>query len=202
MNYYQHINKLPLSRFIDALCDDNLQALVIDGEPSKEQLESAWGDIQQQYADALGDMEYRLYLSLFKEIGKLSISIQQAELMLSAVSRFYVPLFVKKLNELMGTKKVLNVEDRAGYDRQLKEWDSRKKGVEIQLELKTISFNKLQKKMEERNTKPTREYFGSMINLLEEHFGAKIEEESITVFRYVDRVKRLNKQIENNLKKG
>lgn len=201
MTLYTHINKLPLSRFMDALCDEDLTALVIEGEATKEELEAAWSDLQQQYADALGDMEYRLYLSLFKEINKLSITIQQITLMVEYLRRYHVEVFVKKLNTLLGSKMVFDVTNEEQYERNLRSAESRRKGLEMQMELKTISFNRLQKKMEARAQKPSREYFGSMLNLLEEHFGAKIDEHTITVFRYVDRVKRLSKQIEHNLNK-
>lgn len=200
MKLYTHINRLPLNRFQTALCDGDLSVLVQEGEPDAETLQTLWGDLQAQYAEALGDMEYKLCLSLFKEIYRLTLTIQMAEMLINVLQRFYVERFKNELNKVLGVKCVLDVDKPSEYDAELKRCLSRAKGYSIQLDLKTIAYKKLQQKMQSQKA-ITVEYFASMVNLLEEQFHAPIDEEKTTVFKYVERVRRLEKMIEQNAKR-
>src|ERR1044072_6283374 len=58
--WYHRITELPLSRFVDCLVDDTIYALVLSGKPTDEELNAAWVSIQGEYAEAIGNHEYRL----------------------------------------------------------------------------------------------------------------------------------------------
>lgn len=196
MKYHQHITTLPLERFIDCLVDGNLQALVIEGEVPNDVLNEAWEAIQHQYAETLGDGEQRLYLTMFKEVNHLTITLNQIYLLCDVLSKVYVKQFATQLNSLTGKSFPFNVQDEASYEADIKKSLDASMKYRVRLDMKLIAFNKLQQKIEAKGgDKPTREYFLSMLNVLEEHFKTKMEE-SMTVYRYADRLKRMSRTIE------
>jgi hypothetical protein len=61
--FYRSISNLPLFKYRDCTVNGNLSALIISGFPPESELRSAWLDIQQEYADVIGDNEQRNYLN-------------------------------------------------------------------------------------------------------------------------------------------
>src|SRR4029079_10802111 len=63
---YTSIHKLPLCRFIDVAVDEHFHSLVISGNPSPEEMKSAWDDILLQYNDAIGATKGNKSISAYK----------------------------------------------------------------------------------------------------------------------------------------
>lgn len=189
--YYRSIGKLPLSRFIDVVVDNNIYALVITGHPTIEQLHDAWNDINSQYADAIGDAEYKLYLSAFKDVTVLTLTLQAIEACIDTLKLFPHAYLFDELNRLLSTSFNFDFKDYDEYQKLLKRCWQRSRSFKIQLDLKLISFEAIRKKFEDSKP-PTREYFQSILITLSDHAKYPIME-TITVFEFAERLHRLNK---------
>lgn len=76
---YDHIDNLPMNIFIDCICDQFFKKLIIEGEPSEDQLLEAWDIIFYQYIDANQDNEAVYILELKKDIALLEHKIKLIE---------------------------------------------------------------------------------------------------------------------------
>jgi len=205
LSIYLSIDTLPLSRFIDCMVDNNLNALIISGTPeSTFQLQSAWENIQQQYTEAVGSSEFKLYLSLYKEVSLLKIEcdlLQSAANILCEIQNYLVthpeaPEFVLKaqtiwaaeVNKILKTNFRFNHLDKSTYEAELNKCISRGKSIKIKLELKLLAFAAIQKK-NKGGEAMDRRYFDSMLITISDHAKYEISE-NITVSKYCERIKR------------
>lgn len=199
--FYSSATKLTMDRFITCMVEGELSSLVISGKPTNEQLSKAWLDIQQEYSDAIGDSEYTYYLNVFKETALLTIKLSSIQILVEILSNFYSEDFCIELNKLLDKKIKLNFDEKEDYYKQLQACLTRSKSLKIRIELKNIELGALQKKFSSaKRVEPTREYFQAMFTTLSDHAKYFIDEKSITVFQYCDRIRRINKQYEQNKK--
>jgi hypothetical protein len=199
--WYRHITELPLNRFIDCLVDDNIYALVITGNPDQVELKAAWLDIQSEYADAIGNSEYRLFVNLMKEVIVLGTTLDQINVLVSLLEEYYHIEIHQRLNKLLNATIALDPTDPDKYKAGLKGAIMRSKSIKIKLDLKNIQLKDIQAKMEEPGKKPEREYFHSVLITLSDHAKYQIAD-NITVYEYCDRVKRFVKYCEQAIKQG
>lgn len=189
--YYLSINQLPLSRFIDIVVDNNFYALVISGKPTDEQLFQAWDIIRMEYADAIKDHETRLLVSMEKELNRLKITHQQILQAIQVLRDYYTPEFKDILNDLLKTSFKLDVRFKEDYDKDLKRAYNRSKGLLIEINLKQLAYDGMLTKYQGENKKPTREYFQGILITLSDFVQYQLQD-SITVFEFCDRIRRLN----------
>ncbi len=197
---YQNITELPLSRWMDLTIDGYTKALVKEGNPPADALIKAEHQIRIQYADARGDHHYRMYINLMNEIGVLEISLNQINFIINTLRTVYQPLLAKELNILLTTSFVFDVKNAEAYDKMLDRCANRAKGIKINLDLKTIAFKKLEEKYQTgANTNATREYYMGALIVLSDDAGYPLPD-SITVWEFLERVRRYNKKNEPKLK--
>jgi hypothetical protein len=189
--WYSSINKLPLTRFIDAIVDNNLSALIISGRPTDIELDLAWQDIQLEYSDALGDGEAKLQANLTRQISILQITLQQIEMLIEVLGEVYYEDFSVKLNGLLKTNFVFNPKEPETYSKNLKACFSRSRGIKIDLHIKQEQLKGISGKQTDSNFKYTREYFQSMLITISDHAKYQIMD-NITVFEFCNRIKRFN----------
>jgi len=199
--WYQNITELPLNRFIDVLVDNNYAALIVAGYPAQEELLLAWAGIQSEYADAIGDHEHRMYVSLFKEVTQLGLTLQTIEYLVEILEQVYDPKLGAMLNKLLLTTFKFDPADPEKYHATLKRCLMRSKGIKIDLELKRGQLKAMEKKNDETGDKPSREYFQSILITLSDHAQYPIHD-SITVFEFCTRIKRYTQYCEQAKKTG
>jgi hypothetical protein len=199
---YRNLTDLPLSKYIDGVVNGNVSAIIKSGTCNDEsELIEAWTDITQQYAEAIGDQEQKLFLSLFIEINKLSVAIEQIASLVKALGTCYVKEFANKLNLLLSTSFKFDVFDKAGYDKDLQRCLNRSKGYQIQLDLKLSQFQSIQKKESNPGIGPDHAYFQSILLTLSQYVKYEVNETRISVFQFCEMIKRLNKHLELMSKK-
>lgn len=184
---YQHINELPLSRFIECLVDNNLKVLIISGVPEEDVLNEAWANIYEQYVEAIGDSENKMYLRLLKDIAKLDNKLKIIELIVKVLATPYRDNSAQEL--IMELNKLCNTNFKFNDPSELQRCINRSKSIKIQLELKMAQFKEMQNKMESHNKMPTREYFLSILITLSDYSKYEITD-SITVYSFCERMKR------------
>jgi hypothetical protein len=199
---YRNLTDLPLSKYIDGMVNGNVSSIIKSGSCTDEsELIEAWAIINQQYAETIGDHEQKLFLSLFIEINKLSVVIEQIARYVKALDKLYVKQFADALNKLLVTNFKFDVKDPASYDRDLQRCIKRSKGYQIQLDLKLSQFEAIQKKQENPGQRPDHAYFQSILLTLSEHLKYEVNESRISVFQFCEMIKRLNKFLEAMSKK-
>jgi hypothetical protein len=191
--YYRTIYQLPLSRFIDAQVDKNLFALVISGTPSIVELTAAWESIKLEYADKMGDLEYRMYLNLFKDINRLKATIDEIRELVAILQETYVEKFIRKLNNLLVTNFVFDVSKPAEYDKLLDRCYNMTGGLQLRLELLMNNYKAIEAK-HAGNKEPGREYYLSLLITLSDNAGYGLSE-SITVFEFCERMARATEKV-------
>lgn len=185
---------MPLHVFISGTVDKNISAIIRRGVCSDESiLINAWENIKSQYAETIGDQEQLLYLSLYKQINKLSITIEQVDILIRTLQRFYVTQFADELNKLLNTSFVFDVTDLNAYKKNLSRCRSRCKSFEVTLELKMAQFEAISNK-EKKGQVADRAYYLSIRNTLWQFMGDYVPD-TITVYEFADLIKRLNAEI-------
>jgi hypothetical protein len=193
--WYQHITDLQLRNFIDCVVNDNYHALVITGNPSAQDLLLAWSEIQAEYADVMGDYEHKLFVALFKEVTLLKISLQTIHCLIEILREVHYEPFTAELNKLLRTSFVFDPADQNKYQETLRRCYNRSKGIKIDLELKLVQFKAIEKKNMEAGSKPTKEYFQSILITLSDHATYPVQD-TITVYEFADRIRRFHNYCE------
>lgn len=207
MKYYDHIAKLPLSAFIECLCDNNLRALVIEEDPENKIdeyiLQGAWIDIQEQYAEVMGDAEQRIYLKYVREINCEITTLHQVHACIEILEKVgYNDYFAEELSSLLKMKFTFNTSDLTSYNTTLQRAKDRIPGLEMRIELKQFQIDELEQRMKKKEgSKPTRGYFARVMNAVEEYYSVPIDEK-ITTLRFCDKVIRMVKSNEKNKGNG
>jgi hypothetical protein len=192
---------LPLCKFIEIAVDQNLSALIISGFPSQIELQLAWAEIQQQYADVMGDAEHGMYKRLFADINLLAIKVQEVNSIVSILRGWYYAPLAERLNDLLNVSYEFNPYDNDAYQKLLTLCYNRGKAFKIDFDLKMIYFKSIQAKNSGNETTYTREYFQSVLITLSDHSKFPIQD-SITVFEYCTRIKRFNDYCEQMKKRA
>lgn len=194
---YQFITELPLNRFVDACVDKNYAALIREGMPPADVLLKTWEEIRVQYADAIGDHEYRLYISLYKEITIYQCTLGQINMLCTILASVHNDIYALELNNLVSSSFQFDPRFPEDYDRDLKRAQARSMGIKMQMDLKSAQLQAIQGRFEGKNSKPTREYFLGMTDMLSDAVGYSLPE-SMTVFSFCDRLKKLNERYEKS----
>jgi hypothetical protein len=202
VKYYQSIQECPLSRYKDAKIRKNLSALIISGFPTEEQLAEAWLTIQQEYADAIGDQEYKMYLEAFKDVQLANCSFEQVNICTTALDTCFKldhshpglePMKQKwadNLNDVLQTTFEFNLSNKESYYKNLQRCINRSKGIKLDLDLKLARLESLKEK-HEKGKEADEAYFTGIIITLSDAAGYPLKDD-ITVFEFCERIKRLN----------
>lgn len=200
LNLYRSIGRLPLNVFINCVVDKDYSGLVISGTATQSEFLEAWADLNSQYAEIMGDAEYKVYSALYKELAILTLKVAEIEAIIEVLSYFpYYPLF-EKLNEHLSVSWQYDYSNVEEYEKLLKRAYNRSREFVIRLESKKIAFDSMQSKFKEGKP-PTREYFNSMLISLSDHVKYRISDD-ITVFEFCQRVNNLSKHLEKWQTKG
>jgi hypothetical protein len=204
MEYYKSIVDLPLNKFIECYVDENLYALVISGDVEKQNLTDAWENIVLEYNDAMSDAETKMYISLLKETSLLQAKYKLVEMAILRLSIAYNKEMHDDLNNFTSSNLLLDPSKPDEYKKELEKAGRRSKSMLIQYELKRNQLAAMEEKNQVKTTKPTREYFQSVLITLSDF--AKYElKDTITVYNFCERVRRYGQHIkmveENNNKR-
>ena len=197
---------MPLSKYIECLVNKNLNALTISGFPTREELQDAWFEIQQQYADAMGDNEQRAYFELMREAGLLKGAYEQVGLCAKRLyfieeyffsgpehplyedAKTFIERFGREINRLTNSK--FDFKDHSNFHKNIQRCINRSVSLKISYELKYSQLKAIEDKFE-KGEEPTKSYFYSILITLSDHAKYQLND-SITVFEFCERIKRLN----------
>lgn len=190
-NIFRSINVLPLHKFIDCIVNKNLAALTINGMPSPEELAFAWTNILQQYSDAIGDAEFRLYANKTKELALYTINYNLVNTLIDVLRKEYNKNLCNELNGLLKTTFKFNYQNKEEYEKELSRCYNRAKVFKINIDLLQKQVSELEKKFETKEGTPSETYYQSTLITLSDHAKYPITD-AITVFEFCERIKRFN----------
>lgn len=205
--YYKNIVDLPLTRYIDVAVNDNLSALTIEGFPTELQLLEAWTEIRSQYADAMGDVEHRMYLRLLKDVTILSADYETIQKLAHFLLGFHCETFLRhaevnkdifdevhaialQINKILHTSFKFDPYIPEEFRNELKRSLNQSKALKIRLDMKKIEFDVIRKGHESAEP-PTKEYFHGILITLSDHAKLPLND-SISVYEFCERVQRYN----------
>lgn len=196
---HNNIVDLPLRKYVEALVDKNLHALVIEGDPTREELEQAWQDVQSQYGDAMGDMEHKVYLKILKDVTILDADYKLIHLYVELLEKMYIQQVAIELNKLLKSSFVLDPKDPVKYRKELQSALNQSKSLKIKLDMKNIEFESIRTKYETDGVKPSKEYFQSILITLTDHSKVPLND-NMSVYEFCERMRRLNQYVDQQTK--
>lgn len=180
--------------FLDALCDDNLNSLIIEGKATKDQLTQAWILVLSEYYELRGDgMDTSEQCLLSRDIQKLNNHLYLLDICVQYLLEKYSESIAESVRRLgySFNPPSLNPDD---YIELLNAVVQKSKTKYIQL-LQLIK--QLEKQMEGAGQeKPKRERFERDLLYFEEMQGACYNMDELTVSKYIMLEKKYNQKVE------
>lgn len=214
---YRSILKMPLQAFVNCLCFHNYDQIVYEGDPAsvsvKDKME-AWVEVYREYVSEIGDASNTMYMNIVKEVTLLEVKINIVEKGVDFLKTFMdrhhifspenqnekvkevVKNITDAINEQLNTIFEFDITERNRFIKTLDRCLTRIKSEKILHAQKSEVLKGMQKTMDSKSDKPTEEYFYSSLYALSDHAGFRLSMEEITVHEYCQRVKALNKHIE------
>ena len=191
---YLHIKDIKLSDFITAHCDNDLSVLVLQGNPTEEELKVVWDKLFQQYVKAVSGSQFQSKLQDVKDYTLLESKIRRASMLLEL---YQVEEAHKMIAEMLesfkypiGTVTVDNLHASL-------------KRFRAYLKADIVKLNGMAKKLEtkaEKDVKPTAESYYDTLVGIGEHLKVVLIPNEISVALYCSYVNQLNRHIENLIK--
>lgn len=91
------IGKLALLDFITCCIDEDYTSLVLAGQPTKDELDSAWLQLLSQYYEARGDKKQAEQMDLILKMQLIKVRAAMMHLLISSIEQVYSEVLVKRL---------------------------------------------------------------------------------------------------------
>lgn len=117
--WYRGTNELPLSTFIKIWTNGDLKPLIISGEPSSDDLLTAWSNIYQQFLDGMQDKKAFYKVKLRNEIDKLDFDYRIIQAAIQRLSFGPSEWATEQLRRRVRVAGQFNPEDQATYYQEL-----------------------------------------------------------------------------------
>lgn len=76
---YRDLKHLPLDRFIECSCNNDLRQLIIEGEPPEHELQQTWEALYLRYIEIVGGADVMERLEMIKEVNLISLRVNRIE---------------------------------------------------------------------------------------------------------------------------
>lgn len=180
---YTSCEELPLYNYIRCDVYGNLKHLIISGNPTAEELQTAWEKIQEEYF-SLSESTFDAYaMTLFFDIARMEM---QLEVIANCVdlmaygTKYHCP---ELLDILAGYGYTVERDPNSPtFVDTIKRIEKRAKSRLIQLKDKRARFEQLKEGKE--GNKITVAYYDNVLTTLSKHYGDTIYADRITVSRY------------------
>ncbi len=185
--WHRSITTLPLYKYKEVAVRGNLSALIIEGFPSQLELQISWDEIQQEFADTMGNSATKLYIMAFRDFKRVEVTLEIIYTLVECLREVYYKPYADRLNKILLTSFKFDYTNPEGYQKELKRCIKRSQGVKIDLDLKRMKLIGLESKNGDQ-APVTEEYFQSLMINISDHAKFHVPD-SITTFEFVTRVK-------------
>jgi hypothetical protein len=173
-----------LDKFIVCLCEKDLSPLIIEGNPSKTELQDAWQKIYDEYADALKTKEQRGMKNLVTEVTILQQRVFAIHACVFRLSIQHSEEIVTELKKWINVREKLKPDNKEQYEKDLQSILTRcqsKYEIELKQRLKELDESLPKGETE----KVDKWYFERMCVQLSKHMGISINKFKTTVASFV-----------------
>lgn len=193
-NIYRTCSKLLMPAFLDALCDDNLYSLIINGKATKDQLTQAWLLILAEYYELRGDgIDGNEQWSLSRDIQKLNNHLHILDICVQFLLEKYSESIADSVRRLGYSFRPTSFEP-VDYIVELNAVVQKSKLKYTQLQQ---LIKQLENKMEDDGSeKPKREIFEKNLLHFEEMQGVAYAMDELTVSKYLMLENKCNQKVE------
>jgi hypothetical protein len=193
---YHSCNKVDLETFLDCLYENDFSGLVIDGQPTEEEIKSAWQKIYLEYCTLIQDGQYNEVFELTKDINTTNAKIT----LVDGIVKHLVVGFDQELVTVLNAFSLrCDLREEDYPDAVIKKLNgviSRAKKWLIGLELNEQKLSLIQS---ENTEKTTRDYFDDMMLLINKYNGYHVRKTELTVTEFCKTIKKLNEQYTREL---
>jgi hypothetical protein len=183
-----------MSAFLDALCDDNLNSLLIDGKATKDQLTQAWVLILAEYYELRGDgIDGNEQWSLSRDIQKVNNHLHILDICVQFLVERYSASIADSVRRLGYSFRPTSFEP-VDYIEMLNAVVQKSKLKYMQLQQMIKQLEGLM--LDAGNEKPKREVFERNLLHFEEMQGATYNMEELTVSKFIMLERKYNQKVE------
>jgi hypothetical protein len=182
MKLHDSCSTLLLSAYIQCQVTGDLSSLIIEGEPTKEQLQDAWRNICREFFDLSEDKQVSYEVNLLAQIEELNIKIITIQQIVEVLQGYEIPQLIEILRSF-GYNFPFNCDNEEQYLADLKRVLNRAKKLVIELNEKQSQLNTIQKS-KEPSQEVTIKYYDKILAILSQHMKYHMDENVITVSRY------------------
>lgn len=182
-SYHQSCRTLPYDRFIEISVTGNLFWLIISGNPSKEKLERAWGDILEEYGSLAKTEKSKSIFECWRSIEYTHFRIKYVQRCIAFLQEYYDEEIALSLVEL-GFDFIQKNDDTKEYFRQLQMLELEAGALIVKLGQLQAEYQRLSPQGEELRMRDRQE-FERELAILEKHMGFGIKKDTTTVFEFV-----------------
>lgn len=207
MKLISSIHKLPLEIFIDCLVDEDYARLIVEGEPTAEEIKEAWNNLLFEYNDAIGGDGQSNFVGFTKQYHHAKLKHDKAVAYIELLNYYYtnekviVPKWVNDLNRIVDLRTQFTNENASEFPAYLKKCFSRNKSNLVKMELVKIQLEQLQSvQATKKEVKPDRGYFTRVMINLKNYCNREIPtsistyEFCVLVNNYTEYVKKMESQ--------
>lgn len=192
LNMYRGCSNLPMEVFIQCLCEDNLQALVIEGKASEIQLRQAWVMILAEYYELKGDSKEGMeQWFLARDIRKLENHLMLLDRCVEFLKDRWSDSIAESINRLGYP---FRPADKENYWIELNTVVQKSKTKFIYLQQMIKELEAQVNKIEDK--KPTRDQFDTMLIHIEEMQKVSYSFETMHVPKFLSLEKKYWQQVE------
>jgi hypothetical protein len=194
-----NINTCPLYAYIEAVCEDNLKGLIVEGNPTDEELKMVLSEMTAEFSSLCGNTHASSVNISIKKIHLFKITLTAYQLSIGIVSSSdYSCLATLKVFGLY----LKEPKTEAEREKLLKQIDSKARTKLVQLKEELLLFDKLYKK--DKGSKVTTQSYNEQIAAVSKFAGFHINKMTITLAEYAAYMKQFNeslKSMKNGLNK-
>lgn len=181
LSLYRGCSMLPMENFIQCLCDDNLKALVIEGDVSEQKLQERWVMILAEYYEIKGDTSDGMeQWQLSRDIMRLQNHLFLLEQCIEYLKVRWSDSIADSVNKLGYPFKPKSNEE---YFTELEAVVNKAKTKYIHLQQKLKELEQQVSKLSDK--KPSRDYFDNILIHIEEMQKVTYSMDTITVQKFV-----------------
>jgi hypothetical protein len=186
---YRDCATLPLKKFIECLCDENLRALVLAGNPPLDQIQLAWFNIYAEFIDLCASQDTIYANRLQSDINMFKARILKVRLM---VHYLRVELDQEYIDELRkrGFRYKFDRENKIQYHKDLDDVLRGTKNWQLQLQLREAELDAYIATA--KGEKPSLLYFTQILIRLSDHAGFQLNPEILMTAEFAIRKKAYN----------
>lgn len=181
---------LTMDKFIDCLVNGNMKCLVVSGEPTDEEIQSAWEQIWDEYCILLNQPNYKIILKTLQNIVLYESKLIAIDYCMIVLSRQHSEPCIEILKKF-GFNYSFDFNDKEQFEKDLKNVKSISKVTLIKLKGERKNYEIQIKKSESKAIKESD--FDKTFISLSKFMGYKVNATDTTVSEYCSMISMINK---------